>query len=68
MTLPKAGELIQLDSRRGAKTHTNTEGVKLLQVRLQMIRVARLLYRSFGLTRLIACSGMSSAATNWKRL
>lgn len=31
MTLPKAGELVQLDFRRGAKTHTNNEGVKLLQ-------------------------------------
>ncbi len=52
MTLPKAGELVQLDSRRRAKTHTNNEGIKLLQVRLQVIRVGRLLYRSFGLTRL----------------
>ncbi len=43
MTLPKAGELVQLDFRRGAKTHTNNEGVKLLQVRPQVIRVARLL-------------------------
>lgn len=43
MTLPKAGELVQLDFRRGAKTHTNNEGVKLLQVRPQVIRLARLL-------------------------
>lgn len=52
MTLPKAGELVQLDFRRGSKTHTNNEGVKLLQVRPQLIRVARLLYRSFELSRL----------------
>ncbi|KAL0032425.1 hypothetical protein WJX79_010921 [Trebouxia sp. C0005] len=31
MTLPKAGELVQFDFRREAKTHTSNEGVKLLQ-------------------------------------
>jgi hypothetical protein len=52
MTLPKAGELVQLDFRRGAKTRNNDEGVKLLQVRPQVTRVARLLSRFFELIRL----------------